>query len=223
MLAAAVALIVVLVLYLALRRPKTKWPPGPPGLPVLGNVLQVDKKFAHKTIKKWYMTYGDIFMFRNFMENIVVLSSHELIHEALVSRSNDFAGRQENYRAGVMLKFCSDIIFTGFTSKWIYTKKLAMQSLKMYGDGLANLEEISMEVINEMLDDMESKARSGTLVDMKSTAHECTAGIVSSVVSLFLLGPVRMYLGAQGIQYAFIVFHTFANLHRNIGCNLIFR
>ena len=184
MLTAAVALIVVVVLYLALRRPKTKWPPGPPGLPLLGNVLHVDKKFPYKTIKKWYMTYGDIFMFRNFMENVVVLSSYELIHEALVSRSNDFAGRPENYRAGVMLKFCDDILFTDFTPKWVYTKKLAMQSLKMYGDGLANLEDISMEVINEMLDGMESQARSGTLVDMKSTTHACTAGIVSSVVSL---------------------------------------
>ena len=118
------------------------------------------------------------------MENVVVLSSYELIHEALVSRSNDFAGRPENYRAGVMLKFCDDVLFTDFTPKWIYTKKLAMQSLKMYGDGLANLEDISMEVINEMLDGMESQARSGTLVDMKSTTHACTAGIVSSVVSL---------------------------------------
>ena len=175
-------LIGIITFYYFLRRPRHKLPPGPRGLPLIGNLHQLDHLRPHDTINQWRKEYGGIFQFRQLTTPTIVLSTHDLIYEALVTRSNDFAGRPWLYTAKAILYFADDIVFNDFTPKWIYMKKLTMQSLKMYGDGLANLEEISMDLIKDMMTEMEQCARDGTPVDMKSCTYKCAGGIVSSVV-----------------------------------------
>ena len=175
-------LIGLVTLYYFLRRPNHKLPPGPRGLPLIGNLHQIDHRRPQDTINQWTKEYGGIYHFRQLTDVTIVLSTHDLIYEALVTRSNDFAGRPRQYRARVILNFAEDIGSSDFTPKWIYTKKLTMQALKMYGDGLANLEEISMDVIKDMMTELEQGARDGTPVDMKSCIHKCAGCILSSVV-----------------------------------------
>ena len=155
MLGVLAVLIGLVTFYYFLRRPRYKLPPGPRGLPLIGNLHQIDHLRPQDTINQWTKEYGGIYHFRQLTDVIIVLSTHDLIYEALVTRSNDFAGRPRQYTAKVMLNFAEDLVFGDFTAKWIYMKKLTMQSLKMYGDGLANLEEISMDLIKDMMTELE--------------------------------------------------------------------
>ena len=43
-----------------LRSKKYNLPPGPTGLPFIGNVYQLDKEKPHFTITKWAEEYGDV-------------------------------------------------------------------------------------------------------------------------------------------------------------------
>ncbi|KAL6841213.1 hypothetical protein ACP4OV_028986 [Aristida adscensionis] len=70
-------------------------PPGPPGWPVVGNLFQVafsGKLFIHY-IRDLRREYGPILTLRMGERTLVVISSAELAHEALVEKSREFASR----------------------------------------------------------------------------------------------------------------------------------
>ncbi|KAJ6851752.1 putative cytochrome P450 77A4 [Iris pallida] len=72
-----------------------KLPPGPPGWPVVGNLFQVafaEKPFIHH-IGDLSRRYGPIFTLRMGARTLIIVSSAELAHEALVAKGQLFANR----------------------------------------------------------------------------------------------------------------------------------
>jgi cytochrome P450 len=64
--------------------------PGPRGLPLLGNALQIEPSQMHITAEKWSREYGERFRFRIGPREIVVLSNPETIAAALRERPDGF-------------------------------------------------------------------------------------------------------------------------------------
>ena len=52
-----------------------------PGLPLIGNLLQLKEKKPHKTFAKWAETYGPIFSIRTGASTLIVLNSAEVVKE----------------------------------------------------------------------------------------------------------------------------------------------
>ena len=73
-------------------------PPGPRGLPFVGNVFQIDPTGLHKTLAKWGETYGGVFTINVLGQDMVVLRSFEALYEGLVLREHDLTGRPPCYR-----------------------------------------------------------------------------------------------------------------------------
>jgi cytochrome P450 len=84
--------------------------PGPRGLPVLGNALQIDSGRMHLTAEKWSRTYGEMFRFRIGPRRIVVLSNPETIAAALRDRPDGFQ------RTTRMSRIAKDMGFNGVFS-----------------------------------------------------------------------------------------------------------
>ncbi|XP_068662024.1 cytochrome P450 77A2-like [Aristolochia californica] len=93
----AAFLISALILHLG-RRSKSKslnLPPGPPGWPIVGNLLQFarsGKQFIHY-VRDLQPIYGPIFTLRMGSRTLIIISSNELAHEALIDRGQIFATR----------------------------------------------------------------------------------------------------------------------------------
>lgn len=70
------------------RRRSSNLPPVPevPGIPVIGNLLQLKEKKPHKTFAKWAETYGPIYSIKTGANKMVVLNSNEIAKEAMVTR-----------------------------------------------------------------------------------------------------------------------------------------
>ncbi|CAH1780871.1 unnamed protein product, partial [Owenia fusiformis] len=116
--------------------------PGPKGIPIVGNALQVDLENIHKDLLKWAKEYGAIFKLNFAGELIVVLNSFDAIYEALVIKSGDFAGRaNDTFRVKTLVQD-DDVLFQDYTEKVKYMKKLMLQGLKMYGEVCSNIVKI---------------------------------------------------------------------------------
>ncbi len=64
--------------------------PGPKGLPVLGNALQVDPARLHLVLEDWSRRYGPTFRFRAGSRIVYATTDPDMIEEALRSRPETF-------------------------------------------------------------------------------------------------------------------------------------
>ncbi|KAH9301330.1 hypothetical protein KI387_012913, partial [Taxus chinensis] len=65
-----------------------------PGLPVLGNLLQLTEKKPHHTFTSWARKYGPIYSIRTGATPLVVLNSSQLAKEAMVSKFSAISTRK---------------------------------------------------------------------------------------------------------------------------------
>ena len=65
--------------------------PGPRGLPILGNALQIDASRLHLAAEKWSRRYGDYFRFRLGRRELVVIKNPEAIASVLRDRPDGFS------------------------------------------------------------------------------------------------------------------------------------
>ncbi|XP_020591971.1 ent-kaurene oxidase 2-like [Phalaenopsis equestris] len=95
MIAAAVAAVAaamgILVLY---RRRPPNSPPVVPGIPLLGNLLQLKESKPYHILAKWAEVYGPIYSIKLGSSSTVILNSTELSKEALVTRFSSISTRK---------------------------------------------------------------------------------------------------------------------------------
>ncbi|TFL05254.1 cytochrome P450 [Pterulicium gracile] len=73
------------------------YPPGPRGIPLLGNLLQLPSQYQWITFSAWSKRYrSDIVHARVLGQSIVVLNSFEAASELLESRSSIYSDRPDN-------------------------------------------------------------------------------------------------------------------------------
>ncbi|KAH9943938.1 cytochrome P450 [Amylocystis lapponica] len=86
--AGALALLVI-----SSRRPRPRRPPGPRGLPLIGNALQMPTAHQWLTFTRWANQYGDIVHISVFGQSLVVLSSPEIITDMFDKRGAIYSDR----------------------------------------------------------------------------------------------------------------------------------
>ncbi|XP_060575796.1 cytochrome P450 2K6-like [Ruditapes philippinarum] len=85
-----VGLVVGLVVYWLLQKWKYSYPPGPPGLPLVGNALQIDLKGFPKQVFEWSKKYGPVVTIRTGPVQFITVNTIETALEVLVRKSTDF-------------------------------------------------------------------------------------------------------------------------------------
>ena len=69
---------------------KTRYLPGPSGLPFIGSYFQFDSNKVHQLFTDWSKEFGQIFKLSLFGKNIVVLNSSDLVRKALENGALSF-------------------------------------------------------------------------------------------------------------------------------------
>jgi uncharacterized SAM-binding protein YcdF (DUF218 family) len=99
---AAGALLVALLLYtLAPWKKAPNLPPGPPGIPLLGNILQLPTKKLFLKLHEWTATYGDLYTLNVAGKTIVVLGSATTSGDLLDRKSAVTSGRPTFIMVGI--------------------------------------------------------------------------------------------------------------------------
>ncbi|KAF6143398.1 hypothetical protein GIB67_029567 [Kingdonia uniflora] len=76
------------------RTPSLPLPPAIPGLPLIGNLLQLKAKKPHQTFTKWAEAYGPVYSIKTGSSTVVVLNSTDVVKEAMVTRFSSISTRK---------------------------------------------------------------------------------------------------------------------------------
>ncbi|MCB0163110.1 MAG: cytochrome P450 [Anaerolineae bacterium] len=65
--------------------------PGPRGLPLIGNLHQVETKKFHRALEDWYRQYGDLFQLKLGPKRIVAIADPDMVQTILHERPDKFS------------------------------------------------------------------------------------------------------------------------------------
>ncbi|KZT03181.1 cytochrome P450 [Laetiporus sulphureus 93-53] len=75
------------------HRPKRYLPPGPRGLPLVGNALQIPFEYQQDKFAEWTNIYGDVIYVRVLQKHIVILNSARAARDLLEKRGAMYSDR----------------------------------------------------------------------------------------------------------------------------------
>ncbi|XP_040842968.1 cytochrome P450 2D17-like isoform X1 [Ochotona curzoniae] len=143
-LAVAVAIFLLLVDLMHRRqRWAARYPPGPMGLPVVGNLLQVDFQNPTSCFRKLQYRYGDVFSLQLAWTPVVVLNGLVAMREALVTYSEDTSDRPHT----PLLEFqgfkphSQGVIMAHYGPAWREQRRFSVSTLRNFGLGKKSLEQ----------------------------------------------------------------------------------
>nr|KAI8762247.1 ATP synthase subunit alpha; mitochondrial-like cytochrome P450 1A1-like P ATP biosynthesis/Eggmasses/Reproduction [Biomphalaria glabrata] len=113
---------------------------------------ELDLNQCHVIMTEWAQRFGPVYRIKAFDEEILVLNSFDSVHDALVVKGSAFAGRPPMYRTATHQRDKHSIVWQTYTDKLTFLRKEVLKSLKMYGDGMDNLEHKCAPQIKVMVD-----------------------------------------------------------------------
>jgi len=101
------------------RRPAS-YPPGPPTLPIIGNLHLMPKEKPHLQFQKWAEEYGPVYSLILGTKVMVVLSSDQAVKDLLDKRSGIYSSRPDMYLGQIVSNGCRMLLMVSFfdTFQW---------------------------------------------------------------------------------------------------------
>ncbi|KAI4523845.1 cytochrome P450 [Schizophyllum commune Loenen D] len=103
-------------------------PPGPPTVPLLGNALQIPRKFTFYRFTEWARVYGEIYSLKIGPGTAIVLSSPAVLKQVLDKQSADTSDRPQNS----VLDLVTDgwnLFLCRYSDRWRQLRKAAQTLL----------------------------------------------------------------------------------------------
>ncbi|KAK3392724.1 cytochrome P450 [Podospora didyma] len=105
------------------RRPKN-YPPGPPTLPLIGNLHQLVSTDVHLQFEKWAREYGPVYSLILGTKTLVVLSSDKAVKDLLDKKSNLYSHRPQLYLGQTICSGDLRVLMMGYSSQWRMSRKM---------------------------------------------------------------------------------------------------
>ncbi|KAK8687297.1 hypothetical protein V6N13_086122 [Hibiscus sabdariffa] len=117
-----------LVLILISRLRRKRFPPGPKGLPIIGNMMMMDQ-LTHRGLAKLAHTYGGIFHLKMGFLHMVAISNPEMARQVLQVQDYIFSNRPVTIATSYLTYDRADMDFAHYGPFWRQMRKLSVMKL----------------------------------------------------------------------------------------------
>ncbi|GJE96456.1 cytochrome P450 [Phanerochaete sordida] len=124
---------IFLALLVASRRDtkQCRYPPGPLGLPLFGNLLDLPKEASWYTFAKWARKYNSkIIHFSMLGKHFVVLNSYQVAKEILEDRSRIYSDRKYSVMASELTGWHRNFGLQSYDERWRQRRRMFHQHFK---------------------------------------------------------------------------------------------
>ncbi|XP_077981373.1 cytochrome P450 1A1-like [Glandiceps talaboti] len=156
--------------------------PGPRGIPIFGNFLQLGES-PHTTLTKLRHIYSDVFRIYIGNTPVIIVNGMVAIKEALVKRSSHFADRP-SLQSFNEISGGFSMAFGRYSERWKVHRRIATTALRMYTSGhqLDILQEIIKNEIFELMNVLtDNNNEEGNVLDPQSAIRIAFANIISVI------------------------------------------
>lgn len=151
---ALLALLVFALLWLLGRKQSQQLPPGPAGLPIVGNLFQLDRKAPYKSLLKLRERYGPVIMLNMGPQKVVFLIGYNTVKEALVDQADDFTGRGPLPFLVKITRGYGLVMSNG--EPWKQLRQFTLTTLRDFGMGRKGMEEWIQEESSHLVEQIKS-------------------------------------------------------------------
>lgn len=183
--------------------------PGPSGLPVLGNALQVDVDQLHLCVERWCERHGDLFRFKIGPVRFVAVADAETIRHVLRARPDTF--RRISLIESIFKELGVHGVFSAEGSQWRRQRRLIDPTFK--ASYLTGLHDVIADRVTRLLGVLDAAAASGATVD----AHDLLMRFTVDVTTAVAFGHDLDTLRTEGDQLQADIKTVFEGLGRRVG------
>jgi cytochrome P450 len=108
------------------HRTITHHPPGPKGLPIIGNLHQLDISNLYLQFSQFSKIYGPLFSLQLGFRKAIVVSSAEIAKEVLKNNDHVFSNRPKLYGQQKLTYNGSEIVFSEYGDFWREIRKICV-------------------------------------------------------------------------------------------------
>ncbi|KAI0854730.1 cytochrome P450 [Xylaria cubensis] len=134
------------------RRP-SDYPPGPPTLPIIGNIHQLPKSQPHKQFQKWAKEYGPVYSLVLGTQVLIVISDGAGVKELLDKKSAICSDRMPWYIGQTLCSGGQRFLMMPYGDEWRTFRKVGHQSMNSWASKrFIPYQDIeSMQMLREMV------------------------------------------------------------------------
>ncbi|CAL0329267.1 unnamed protein product [Lupinus luteus] len=120
--------VLAFILFMLSLRRKLPYPPGPRGLPIIGNMLMMDQ-LTHRGLAQLAKTYGGLCHLQMGSLHIVAVSTPQMAREVLQAQDIAFSNRPANVAITYLTYDRSDMAFANYGPVWRQMRKICVIKL----------------------------------------------------------------------------------------------
>lgn len=125
----AVLLVILHTMKRFMSKRRSRLPPSPPGLPIIGH-LHLTKKSNHRALRDLADKYGPIMTVRLGAVRAVIVSSSAMAKVILKTQDHVFGSRAQCTALGILFGYQnSDVVMGAMGERWRFLRKICAQEL----------------------------------------------------------------------------------------------
>ncbi|XP_023121551.1 cytochrome P450 2F2-like [Amphiprion ocellaris] len=160
------------------RRPKN-FPPGPPALPILGNILQLNLQNLMGDLERLRRSYGNVYSLFFGPRPNVVINGVKAMKEAMVIKAVEFAGRPQDLLVHDVTQ-SKGFIFSDYGSSWREHRRFSLMTMRNFGLGKKSMEERIHDEIQYIITTLDKNI--GKTLTPQVMFHNAASNIMCQVV-----------------------------------------
>ncbi|KAF7346415.1 putative cytochrome P450 [Mycena sanguinolenta] len=165
------------------RRRGLPFPPGPSPRPLVGNLLDIPKKFAWLTYTKWRLQYGDLIHVKSLGQHIVIVNSVKSAVELFEKRSHIHSDRPVITMVE-LLGWDFNVALMPLGDRWREHRRMFQEHFRR--DRVRNYHPIQMKKVHQLLRGLLSSPQ-----DFGEHLKTMTAAIIMATVYGYEVQPTN--------------------------------
>ncbi|XP_024531366.1 cytochrome P450 703A2 isoform X1 [Selaginella moellendorffii] len=186
----AAALVCVVSVMLG-RKENRNLPPGPPGWPIIGNLMQLGP-LPHRTMAGWCQKYGPLVYCRLGSTPTITASSPQMIRELLWTQDETFASRPRTTAGKLMAYHDQNVGLAPYDAHWKLMRRICVEHL-LTTRRMEGFQKSRAEEARDLVQIMFKEAKAENTINMR----EHLGGYTMNVVTRMLIG--KRYFGTESM------------------------